>query len=82
MPLCWPARGDSAPGPVWCVITSYSIHYTKLYDETIDGEELKALVFGENAPRGSAEVAEKAEVSPGASEPCIAESETDSYNFV
>jgi len=45
--------------------------------ETIDGEELKALVFGENAPRGSAEVAEKAEVSPGASEPCIAESETD-----
>ena len=29
-----------------CVITSYSIHYTKLYDEKVDGLELDLVQFG------------------------------------
>ena len=30
--------GDRPKGPVDCVITSYSIHYTKLYEQFVRGE--------------------------------------------
>jgi len=45
--------------------------------ETIDGDELKELVFETAGIQGGGEASEKTEVSPGSSEPCIAGSETE-----